>query len=252
MKNLNPLDELNNQKKFLCNYQSKNYYIRVITRTEDMQSRRDCSELLRSMLNLLEYQDNPLGKEWVTGYEDRIKDLDRCSKQFYTYFVLESEEGNAVGILSGDIYPNNSSDLIDMKPAINMKNFFIIDSLRNKGLGQIMLKKIITLTAKRTGGLSYILKNLSKQSIAQKNDIRYQAYAAKAHLNVNILENHVDFSKQLFFQVDQNNSTTTYLTIKQMANSFEKQVIEKHQLNINKKLDLNSKDVNKQKIGWHI
>ena len=50
----NPLEVLNNQRKFLFASCGKNYYFRVITKPEDMQARHDCTELLLNMLNILE------------------------------------------------------------------------------------------------------------------------------------------------------------------------------------------------------
>jgi len=234
----NPLEVLNNQRKFLFASCGKNYYFRVITKPEDMQARHDCTELLRKMLNILECKNSPLGLDWDPGYESRVKSTNRCVTDNYTYFVLEDEVGKAIGILSGDIYPNNNpSEQENNKPAINAKNFFIEDQYRGLGFGQMMLSKIPTIIAKRVGIVTKIIKGLSKESIEAGNLERYQKYSDKANLTSEVTDkqNKMD-GKLLVVQ-----ACLSYQEAKGIAKSFKQLVASKHELDIDK---------SKERKGW--
>lgn len=226
----NPLSELNNKRRFIFAFNSKNFYIRVITDPSDMIERHDCSELLRKMLNMLEYQEKPLEQSWVRGYEERIKSNHRCENENYTYFILENVEGTAVGILSGDIYPNNSSLMPEDAAGINAKNLFIEEEYRNHGFAQMLLSKIFTLIPKMIGKINIIMTGLSEESLKANNLQRYENYASKANLTTNIKEKE---SGGIYFMTKQENFS--YEIAKNLSHNFRHTVANQHSLDILKK-----------------
>ncbi|MGD0466345.1 MAG: GNAT family N-acetyltransferase [Gammaproteobacteria bacterium] len=233
--NPNPLASLNNQRKFLfakTDATPESFYIRIITKPEDMQARHDCSELLRKMLNTLECKDKPLAPEWAKGYEGRIVSNNRCEKDNYTYFILENEAGDAIGILSGDIYPNNDPDAPeqDGKSAINMKNLFVDDKYRNTGFAQMLLSKILTVIPKMTGEITMVMKELGKESRDLGNLERYTGYATKAELT-SISKDNPNEPDGIFFMVKNN---LPYDKAKSIAKSFRQNVATGHALDITK------------------
>lgn len=237
----NKLLKLNNKRKFIFAHGSETFYVRIITEPTDMKARHDCSNLLLKMLNILEYQKQPLERSWIKAYEDRITSNNRCEKENYTYFVLENESGKAIGILSGDIYPNSLGEP-EGAIGINAKNLFVEEQYRNLGFAQMLLSKILTVIPKMFGSINIIMTGLSLESKEANNLERYKGYAQKIGLTA-VIQDKPAPAKGVYFMVKLENYK--YDDAKDMSKAFRQAVAGNHSLDISKP------EEKPERKGWH-
>jgi len=187
-KNPNPLDELNDKRKYLCSVNNDDLtttdlYVKIITDVGQMRQRRDCTDLVKLMFERL---GRELGSEWADEYEQgQLVDVHnsgrlqgwscKCPEQNSTYMVLEDQNGKAVALGFGDFYPNKAfegkgySKLSADTQLLHMRNFVMKEKPEHdtvsKAIEQLFLSKIFTLAAKRHGNDMYMTSVISNKSI---------------------------------------------------------------------------------------